>query len=129
MSSSLKPLTLELIQGGRLLDEINDAIVRVSDDVIHRNLLDEDRVVTVKITIKPGKPEDGRNGPIVLPRVNASIATKIPGVAVMETRTLIDDFRGKSVLMVNTNDFTGDPRQTTVFDNLPQEEDSRPPKE
>jgi hypothetical protein len=129
-SSSLKPLTLDCIEAGNLVDEVNSALDRISRDVVDRYTIQKARQVAIVIEINPGDAINTKSGMKLMPTIDWTVRYKVPGASGVTTRAFVENLHGKQTLMINANDPLGaDPNQGTIFDNLPKEEDSHPKKE
>ncbi len=125
ISSTLQPLSVENIQCGQLVEEINSKIALVAQDALDRYTIQKERVVLVKIMIKPGDVIETRSGKKLMPGVDWEVRHSVPGSSGMTTRAYVENLHGKQTLMVNASDpFGTEPNQTTIFDNLPTKEDS-----
>jgi cell division septation protein DedD len=112
-------ISLENIQAGQLVEQVNAALIRIARDVVRRPRLSKGRKVTIEIEITP-KIDDvsGRN----YPSIDWDVAWKVPGQAGMTTRAFVEGDK----VVINTNDPAGiAPDQPTILDDLDEEPDAR----
>lgn len=87
-------LSIESIQSGALVREINKELERLGQDVLARPRVKKPRILTVQISLRPEwEPSSDR----LMPKVGSSLSTKVPGWAGLETLAYVENGR----IMVN----------------------------
>ena len=119
----LRPLTLDAVEAGNLVEQINHALDLIGRDVVERYTIQKARSVVVTIEINPGSAVQSADGQRRLyPEIDWKVSHRVPGASGMTTRAFVENLHGRQVLAVNTNDPGGiDPNQQTIFDQLPVE--------
>lgn len=77
-------LTVETLEGGRAIAELNEKLRRIIGDVVERKHLGKERSVTLTVRITP-KVE----GDVNMPVVDWDVGCKMPGWPGMTTRGMI----------------------------------------
>ena len=120
--NNLQPITLEILVGGDVLAEVDAAIARVCEDVIHRPSLDKARTVTLKISVRPNWVGDDESAISRFsvdrkfvgfeenrPTVSSEVVEKVPGYASRVVNGMVDD-TGSVVLV--------DPTRSSARDQM-----------
>lgn len=108
MADSLVKLTLEELEGGRALDEVNKAIDQIAADVIARPYIADAREVTVKIKMVPDM-STGQN----MPETGWKVGTSVPGVTGSKITGMVKETADGEV-QVQVNTWSADPRQPAL---------------
>ena len=77
MNNAMKPVSIDTIEGGRLKEEINKALVEMNSDLCARPQVARPRVVEVKILLIP-KLEGDLDKPILTNGIGWSIKPTLP---------------------------------------------------
>ncbi len=117
---AIRPLTLEVIQSGDALDQLNEEIALAAQDAIARYDLDKPRLVILEIAITPKVERAGAHGEMQnMPEIDWKVTKRLPGVRGMTTRASIRRTKDGSGLIVNTNDIlNGDRAQADLLDTV-----------
>jgi hypothetical protein len=107
MDDVLLPLGIDIIDQGRLIEQVNEEILRACKDVLSRPNLDKNRKVTVTTEIKPDlDQESGQNWPTI----NWGVSTTLPAISRKGLRALV---RNGEVLL-NTSPHFNDPEKAQM---------------
>jgi hypothetical protein len=111
----LIPIILEAIEHGEVLTEVNKELELISADVANRPYCDAARTVTLKITLKPGKPQGNvKSGQVLfLPELSWSVGKTSPGAKGAVTRGIVKD--GQVLISPNASPDDA-PGQLNIFD-------------
>lgn len=109
-----KPLTLENVELGALIDTANGALAEICADVIDRHYKTDARELTIKVQIKPEVVDVAPGRRLNRPSIDWQVSTKLPGHKGMTTRAFVEGDK----MLINTGDPLGqdNPDQMTIYD-------------
>lgn len=108
----LKPITLDGIQCGGLMEIANGKLAEISEDVVKRAHLTEGRKLIITVEIKPELKAVAPDKTVNKPSIDWKVEYRVPGEKGMTTRAFVQDGKVK----VDADDpMNGDPAEPTIF--------------
>lgn len=110
--ADLETIRVSTIQCGMLETKFDEYLRRISEDVVARPRINEERTVTVTVKIKPKvmQEEPFTN----MPEISWAVKHSVPGASGMVTSGLVDNGE------IKVSRFEGDPRQMSLLADPPQ---------
>lgn len=112
---ALKPITLESIEVGSLIETANEALQELCRDLIDRPRLESERSLTIKVTLAPKENDIGRGQTRTFVDVGWTVKKTKPGSTGMITRAFVE---GDKVLHDDSDPMRTNLQQTTIHEVL-----------
>jgi hypothetical protein len=87
MAYNLKPITIENIGMGKLLEKANDGLQRIAQDAIGRCKNGKPRKLTIEIEISPNADDESE---VNMPDIGWEVKWSLPGEKGMTARGIVD---------------------------------------